>query len=288
MTPVFLIGAGRSGTKFLRGVLSASENVASVPYDIGYVWRSGNETLPHDELLPLHLNDRIKRYVRESLPKLAETRGAEPAAFLIEKSVPNSLRPAFLYSIYPEAKFVHIVRDGRAVTESSIRQWQSPPESGYLLKKLKYFPWKNYRHALWYLLNMAKGVFLKRGQMVWGPRYDGIDEDARTLPIELVCARQWRKCIEVANEQLKEVPASQVFYINYDRMMEDETVLTELADFIGLDDGNLVLEEFRTTVQRSNKDKWRTSLSEEQLKTVEAEIGGTIEKLIADGMLTKK
>ncbi|BDX07666.1 sulfotransferase family protein [Planctobacterium marinum] len=287
LTPVFLIGAGRSGTKFLRSVLSASRYVVSVPYDVGYVWRYGNESVPHDELLPSHVNASIKKYIRNELPKLVDSASTKKPLFLLEKSVPNSLRPAFLYEIYPEAKFIHLVRDGRAVTESSIRQWKSSPERGYLLKKLRYFPLKNYRYAIWYIVNMLKGIFLKRGQMTWGPRYNGIDEDARALTVELVCARQWRKCIEIAEEQLKVVPKSQVFDINYDKMMEDESVIRELVDFIGLEDAEQVLERFKITVQPTNKDKWRRSLTKGQLEEVNGEVAGTIEKLMKQGKLSQ-
>ena len=175
--PIIILGAGRSGTKFLRSLLEVSKDVTTIPYDVGYIWRYGNEFLKHDELKPEMANKKVVKYIRANLPKLI--RQSKPGAhYLIEKSVPNTLRPAFLYKVYPEAKFVHLIRDGRAVTESSIRLWSEPVERSYLLDKLRYFPWTNYKYALWYLWNMIKWrLFKGRGGYIWGPRYKGIEKD---------------------------------------------------------------------------------------------------------------
>ena len=44
-SPIIIIGAARSGTKIMRSVISADENVRAVSYDVNYVWRFGNEGL---------------------------------------------------------------------------------------------------------------------------------------------------------------------------------------------------------------------------------------------------
>ena len=43
LEPIVLIGAARSGTKILRDALATALGVPQVPYDVGYVWRYGNE-----------------------------------------------------------------------------------------------------------------------------------------------------------------------------------------------------------------------------------------------------
>ena len=47
---VIIIGAARSGTKYLRDVLATAPNAARVPYDINYIWRYGSESHPDDAL----------------------------------------------------------------------------------------------------------------------------------------------------------------------------------------------------------------------------------------------
>ncbi len=274
LQPVFLLGAGRSGTKFLRDILGVSSDISIIPYDVGYVWRYGNENLPHDEFTLEQLNESIKKYVREVLPKLTKNDPSKTnTSVLIEKSVPNTLRPAFLQAIYPEAKFIHLIRDGRAVSESAIRLWQAPPERSYLLKKLRYFPWKNYRYALWYIANMAKGKFSSgRGQQIWGPIYDGLSEDVKNLPLETVCARQWKKCIETSLSQLSHFDQNNVIEVHYEDLMNDSKALESICEFIGIDDKNTVVSHYEDKVIRSYAEKWKTSLTPEQLEIINNEI----------------
>ncbi len=270
--PVFLLGAGRSGTKFVRSLLSASKDVNSIPFDVGYVWRYGNESVPHDELTPDMASDKVVRYVRKTLPQLADE--TNPAArFFLEKSVPNTLRPAFIHRIFPQAKFIHLIRDGRAVTESAMRLWQEPPEAKYLLQKLKYFPWSNYRYAFWYLRNQMLGKLSSgRAQQIWGPRYRGIYEDLEVLPLETVCARQWRRCVEVCAQQLSTLDVASIFETRYEQLMTDESELIKMCNFIGLQDSEDVVKRFKSTANPTNLKKWQVNLSDEQLENILTEI----------------
>ncbi|MEZ8086778.1 sulfotransferase [Vibrio sp. 1S139] len=277
MTPIILIGAGRSGTKFLRSILSASDNVSSIPYDVGYVWRYGNESYHSDELKPEHLNDNIRSYIRKTLPSLVRNNG-HLSKYFVEKSVPNSLRVKFIHKVYPDAKFVFLIRDGRAVTESSIRLWKAPSDKKYLVKKLRYFPWRNYRYAFWYIGNILQGMVNKRGQNIWGPRYDNIEVDSKKLPMEVVCARQWRKCVELAHVDLLSIPKEQVIQVKYEDFMKSSSELERICRFLKIPDADNVIQKFENTVEINNLDKWRENLTGNSLHLVEEEINSTLSK----------
>lgn len=264
--PIFLIGAGRSGTKFLRSCLSASSQVDSVPYDINYVWRYGNESKLNDEFMPKDLTPSIKRYIIKSLHSLTDTNKPQ-AKFLVEKSVPNTLRTLFINEIFPNAKFVHITRDGHAVIESSIRQWKRPASKAYLLKKLKYFPWSNYRYAIWFVWNLLKSKFTEQ-PAIWGPRYNGISEDVSDLTVEDVSAKQWSRCVDVADEQLNQLESSRVFKVSFEDLMDDSSIIAELCHFIGIDDINTVEQYFHKNVNRSNNEKSIKNLSPEAIEAI--------------------
>ncbi len=271
----FILGAGRSGTKFLRDILGSSSNIAIIPYDVGYVWRFGNENYPHDEFTPDMLTVSIKEFIRNTLPKLIEKSANKSSpSILIEKSVPNTLRPAYIQSIYPNARFVHLIRDGRAVTESAMRLWQAPPERGYLLKKLKYFPWENYQYAFKYIGNILKGkLSSNRGQQTWGPLYKGIQEDVKSLPLEIVCARQWQKCVENSKTQLADINSKNIIEVHYEDLMKDSTSLHSICNFLGIDDSKTVIDLYDAKVVRSNTQKWKKSLTSQQLDLINQEIG---------------
>jgi hypothetical protein len=126
---IIIIGAARSGTKILRDVLAEASGMGCVPYDIGFVWRYGNQQVPHDVLDPATVTPRIQRFVRRYVDRYARSGGD----VVIEKTVGNTLRVPFVHAVMPDAAFVHLVRDGMDVVESARRQWSAPPDREYLL-----------------------------------------------------------------------------------------------------------------------------------------------------------
>jgi len=274
LSPVFLLGAGRSGTKFLRDILDTSDDVTVIPYDVGYVWRYGNEHLKHDQLTPEMLNKRIIHYIKKTLPKLIKKNpNKKNPIFFIEKSVPNTLRPAFIKEIYPDAKFIHLIRDGRAVSESAIRLWETPPEKKYLFDKIKYFPVENYKYAVSYFYGfLKKKISPNNNVQTWGPRYDGIQKDLKELPLEVVCAKQWKKCIEISSAQLREFEKENVLEVKYENLMLDSSSLESISNFLGISDPERVKLNYERLVNRSNTEKWKNSLTPDQLKLINHEI----------------
>ena len=85
--PVIVIGAARSGTKFLRNVLGSAKGVCTVPYDINYVWRYGVEDWPNDVLDPETLSAERIDYIRNTIYSLAH---ADPTDLIVEKTVSNT------------------------------------------------------------------------------------------------------------------------------------------------------------------------------------------------------
>lgn len=275
--PVFLIGAGRSGTKFLRSCLSASNQVDSIPYDINYVWRYGNESKSDDEFTPADLSAEIKEYIIKTLPKLSATNKPQ-AKFLVEKSVPNTLRVSFLNKAYPEAKFINITRNGRAVVESSIRQWKQPTKKSYLMKKMRYFPWGNYRYAIWFLKNVLKSK-ISSEPSIWGPRYKGITEDITQLLLEEVAAKQWSRCVDVAENQLSRIESNRVLNITFEDFMNDPKVIDKLCDFIGIADVNNVSLYFQENVDRTINEKSFRNLSTTTSKAIDRYASESLKRL---------
>ena len=123
--PVIIIGAARSGTKFIRDVLASADGVCAVPYDVNYIWRSGLPSNTHDALQPEQLSEKSVSKIRNSLSSLA---GVEAGEVLVEKTVSNSLRVKYVEKVFPNARYVHIVRDGRESTYSAMKQWVARPD----------------------------------------------------------------------------------------------------------------------------------------------------------------
>ncbi|MDH5508429.1 MAG: sulfotransferase, partial [Anaerolineae bacterium] len=147
--PVFLIGAARSGTKLLRDIVSQHPDVEKIPYDINYIWRFGNEKLSHDELTPSLLTPQIIKRIRQQFETYHAGR-----SILIEKTVSNCLRIPFVAAVFPQAKFIHLIRHGEDVVESAYRQWIAPPDWNYIFEKARTFPLlETPGYALRYIIN---------------------------------------------------------------------------------------------------------------------------------------
>jgi hypothetical protein len=269
-SPIILIGAARSGTKFLRDLIGAAPGFAAVPYDVNYVWRTGNEGLDHDELDPVGLTEARRGTIRASIKALA--RRSDDRDTIVEKTVSNTLRVPFVDAIFPDARFLHLVRDGRAVTESALRMWKAPPDRRGLWRKLKELPPGQYSYVWWFARNYIKGRLSGReGGQVWGPRYRGILDDLARLPLEAVVARQWARSVTAATRDLAALPPERSLTIRYEDLLNNRESIAKLADFVGLGETEGLAARFDSTVDRDNSEKWRNILTGETLTTIENE-----------------
>lgn len=276
--PVVLLGAARSGTKILRDLIAQHPDVSKVPFDINYIWRLGNETLEHDELRPESLTEKMRQRIRQRIEPYAEN-----APYLIEKTVSNTLRVPFVATVYPEAKFIHLVRGGYDVVESAYRQWTAPPDWRYVFRKAKTFPLiEAPRYALRYAVQTYRRLTHTRHENppTWGPRYEGIESDLRDKTVLEVCALQWFRCIEATVVGLETVPRERILTIPYEIFVQSPIeTLQEVADFIGYD------SEAYTSQQRSllsQISKKNIGKGLENLTHVQVErIAGTIERGMA-------
>ncbi len=267
--PIFLIGAARSGTKFARAVLASSDQTSAIDYDVNYIWRYGNDGVDHDELDPNTITPKIRAHIVSQLYRLAKIL-PESRTVLIEKTVSNTLRVPFIEKVFPNARYIHLIRDGRAVTESSMRMWQAPPDTGSLMKKLRQMPLSSIRYILWFGYNFGKGIITGRGGgQVWGPRYKGIMDDVnnRRSLVE-ICARQWQSSVENASVSLAQIDPKRVFTLSYSDLVCDENKIQELLDFLELQDQENIIEFYRKNVRADNDEKWHKTLSDEDVNSM--------------------
>lgn len=232
--PVIVIGAARSGTKLLRDLMAGHNSLRAVPYDVNYIWRLGNERHASDELPAESCREPDAVRIRTFLAGYA--RGG---ATVVEKTVSNTLRVGFVDRVVPDARYIHLVRDGRDVVASSYAQWQARPDWRYMLGKARQYP---LGQAPAYALQQAVAVMRRmrpgaeKALPVWGPRYAGIDEDLRTRTLVEVCALQWVHCVDRALDQLALLPPERTLTIHYAEFVTaPRATLERIAGFLGID-----------------------------------------------------
>lgn len=276
--PIILIGAARSGTKFLRDILASGDGTAAVPYDVNYIWRYGAENAVDDVLEPAAITDKRKKFIVESLRSVAKARNDD---ILIEKTVASTLRVPFVDAVFPDARYVHLIRDGREVTESAMRQWQAPPHWSGLLQKGRDLPIQNIGYVGWFGCNYVKGLFSgRKGGKVWGPRFPGIAAMAEQGPLARVCAQQWLESYNRANSDLPNIAKadSRVFNIRYEDLIRDDIALSKLVDQLGLPDKDKILANFHKKLKPNKPEIWR-NLSPSDLATINQILSPTLREL---------
>lgn len=185
----FIVGCARSGTSIL-GELVASHPRVDYIFEASPIWEWGGmgENESH-RLLAEHATPELKRRIRRWFKSRAHF-----ARTLVEKNPRNILRIPYMKEIFPEARILHIVRDGRDVACSMI------PGCGLdHWSHLKPPSWKEYFE-----------------------NYSGA----------VRCAMAWNQSLEIGLKDLAEVSHLQVRY--EDLLASPESVAGEIFAYMGM------------------------------------------------------
>lgn len=268
MRPVIIIGAPRSGTKMLRGIFASHPDVAVFPSEIDYIWRYGNEKHPNDQLTPELARPEVVSRIRKQFSVLSNRHNG---ARVVEKSVANSLRVSFVSSVFPDAYYVHLIRDGRATVESVRRSWESGISLNYYLQKFVGVNWKDAFYLapdyIQYHLR-RKGLFgSEKG--VKGPHFDGIRELLKQKAFLEVCGIQWSECVKAARKDLSVISSDQVIEIRYEDLVANPVeIMQTVLGHVGLGDAEECINHVKTNVRDSDTDKWKKNLSAAEISAL--------------------
>ena len=162
-------------------------------------------------------------------------RTASGGSVLINKRIGNNLRIAFLAATYPDARFVFLVRDGRAVALS--------------LSRVEWWPGT----TLWWNRTTPREWAAQGGD-----------------PWEL-CARNWVEELGAIERGLALVPPAQVLRLTYRSFVGDpQGTLARVAAFAGLPED----AGWSATVAElgfpNRNEAWRSTLDEDSIATINA------------------
>jgi hypothetical protein len=278
--PVIIVGAGRSGTKMLRDVLCALPEFGTWPCDeINFVWRHGNARFPSDEFPRALATDYVRRYIRRQFDRLAH---AGKLRFAVEKTCANSLRVGFVHEVFPDAKFVHIIRDGRDVSASAAIRWNAPLNIPYLLRKARFVPPMDFPYyAGRYFYNRIYRLLAGRERLAfWGPRYAEMGADVRENSVPVACAHQWRRCVDASLEGFREVLPDNVVHILYeDFVAAPAEHLWRIVAFLGATIAEDDLQHAVRGVSTRSIGRWKEKTSVTDQVQIEQVVEPTLKKL---------
>jgi hypothetical protein len=263
-TPVVILGAGRSGTNILRDMMTALPDMGTWACDeINPIWRHGNITWPDDEIPAARATPKVNGFIQRAFDRVWNETG-QPK-FVVEKTCANTLRVPFVDAAIPEARFIHIVRDGVDVLASAQKRWKGDlelPGLPYFLAKARYAPKMDL--PLYGLSFVRSRIALLFGQKkrlaVWGPRFKGM-QDLQDASLEELCARQWVACVEQTTTALAQIDSARVLHLRYEDMVaEPEQMLRKILQFLGHDVAEDAIVAAAAMVKSTSVGKGRAAL----------------------------
>jgi hypothetical protein len=160
-------------------------------------------------------------------------------------------RCLFLDAVFPKSRFIHLIRDGRAVAYS----YMSHP--GF----------NTWEERDWWIQGWREQ---------WVEQWYGFEHQRITF-----FGFQWRMFLENLREELDQLEDARYASITYEDFTADAwTTLQEVFDFIGVGRSpSSVRRLLEQTPVRSTNYKWREQLSSDQIDELEIAIGPELEKL---------
>lgn len=289
---VFLVGSPRSGTTVLAELLGRHPDVVEwyEPYFI-WDWHVG---LPADDVRGAELaTPRAREWIRREFAVFLRKSGKRR---LLEKLPDHAFQIPYVNAVFPEARWVHIVRDGRDVALSIRKEWQRRRETverrsfsrllgtaGDMLRRHHF--WRNRAQAVLFELKSNRSAnpfrYLNKakwgGAVGWGPRFPGWREELARRPLLGFHALQWARSVERILEDSRLIPRERWLEVRYERLVTDPGVLAEIFRFLELpapDVGAIAGPLHRNSVGLSRK-----GLTAGELALVEETVGPLLRRL---------
>lgn len=250
--PIVIVGAGRSGMSFLAELLERYGSLAVIE-EPRLIWKYGNDH-KSDMLHPEDARPEVIADIRSTFAMLIRKQGKQR---LVDVTPGTSLRLGFVNRVFPDCRFVHLIRDGvdnvlgmrrfYAVTARRIILYggYKGPRSLRKIRLMERLREARLRQVPYYAMEVVRRVIPEPllplvGPPVVGARLPGMVAMRREMDLLEVCFWQWRACVELACHYGRRLPVDRYMECRIEDL-SPEVVKSVLA-FCELDDNPAVLE----------------------------------------------
>jgi hypothetical protein len=261
--PIFIVGAPRSGTNIFYRTLAKHPDLAWIsnitkkvpasllltrilmmfrsdhrPTEGNNVWQNfigdNDESLGRDDVTPA-TRKYLYKVVRNNLQLFDKHR-------FLNKCPGNSVRIEFLKEIFPDAIFIHIIRDGRAAAYSIMRSR------------------------------------LKHDGSYWSVKPPGW-QDLLELPLVDACALQWKMIVESVLQAAVKLPPEQYVEVKYeDFVARPAAILKQVAEKCDLTWQENLLHSITDGMEDRNF-KWEAEMKDEDKQRLNELLGDFMKQL---------
>ncbi len=291
---VFVVGCPRSGTSLLGDILHIHPLVCRwyEPYFVTeYFFRAS----PHDCRSASDASQQVKQYIRQEFDRYRQKRGCE---IIVDKSPRNSMKLPFFNEIFPNAKYIHIIRDGRDAALSLDKMWQNRQKISKreestvknLKKYVAYILRQPFWQDRWRMASFEMGgplnVLLRKqpilhrtrweGRIGCGPRFEGWQAAIDNVSSLEFSAMQWSACVNAIVCKSTCLDHHQLLEVRYEELLQHpEETLRSVFEFLGLTLDQALLSRL-PIINSNNHSKWQTAYSAKQ----KAQLGPILQPML--------
>jgi hypothetical protein len=151
----------------------------------------------------------------------------------------------------------------------------------YLLKKVRFVPfWDLPYYGFRYLWSRLHRFFSRERRLAfWGPRLEGMDQILEQHTLNEVCALQWKRCVDKADEALGRLPAERVIRVQYETFVREPAhELRRILDFLGHDVPQQAVDGAVIGVSAKSLGKGREALGAAEVQRLEMLVGDSLKR----------
>lgn len=300
---VFILGAGRSGTNLLTFAFHAESPDFGNLGENRYIWNIGQKDRRSDQRGASEVTPRIRRYLHRHFA-LRARRFDGAATIFLDKTPSNAFRIPFVAEVFPEAKFIHIIRDGRDNLLSRSRQWkaQEPNEApssvpmSNMAGKLRYFvsrsgelrrliksgalPVERLPTILSELLQRNLLPLFTGRPVMYGERVPGLDRILTEEGVDNAAVVQWRESVLQARTDGAALGAERYLELRYETFIQQPVAeWHKVLAFLGRTPSGTGDRWLSEHVKARNSRKWLDSEETARITRVEPYLRPALEEL---------
>lgn len=272
--PLIVCGPMRCGKTTLCRVLERSGDVAlwSEP---NALWRTGHAYRTTDVADRRDARPRVARRMRRLT---AVYEAANDGRRVLMEGPAACLKIGFLAAVYPDARFVLIVGDGRSSLAARLAMdrpgWMhsldDPRTTARWSEQLRQTPaWEVPAMAPRVAAGLLRRYVTKAPPRWVGLRYPGWREDRGRLSRAQLAARQWAACVEHARRGLAALPAERSMQLRIEDCFDDLAPVRRLLEFAEIEPGATLLDAARERLAKLAADAAASRLAPEALAEVQ-------------------
>ena len=272
--PIFIVGAPRSGTSILGRMLENHKDLAHIK-ESRVLWKFGNDG-KSDMLDASNAQPEVISHIRNKIDRLISNK---VGTRLLDKTVNNTVRLPFLLSVFPDAKVIHIIRNGYDSSLSIQKHWLRAADKGVtnrrrqgskgtvLQQRIKELDWTQ---VPFYAKEfVTRSILSKKGakpNFLYGVRLPGLREVLKEQTLLDACALMWRTSVETACYYGRQMHQNQYREVRFENLNEE--VLLSLGEFLDLPSMTDVIDYFANNFDSTKITSHKELISKEQVDTL--------------------